>query len=154
MTKPFDSSMDRFRYFQKLSLSSEAAVLRHDPGGSNTTITYIWKLPANISDAELLTSSTRIVHGLKQNLYEFHTRQMRRDFIRKFTNLSGVKIPPRIMRAIYAELTLDTSADQNPEIDQRAGMAILGEDPDLIIDMRHLNKGRPDDTFTLFLLAT
>lgn len=54
------------------------------------------------------------------------------------------------MRAIYAELTLDASADQNPEIDQRARMAILGEDPELIIDMRHLNKGRPGDTFNQF----
>lgn len=54
------------------------------------------------------------------------------------------------MRATYAELTLDASADQNPEIDQRARMAILGEDPELIIDMRHLNKGRPGDTFNQF----
>lgn len=39
LTKPFDSSMDRFRFFQKLSLSSEVAICRYDPGGSNTTIT-------------------------------------------------------------------------------------------------------------------
>ena len=150
LTKPFDNSMDRFRYFQKLLLSNEVAICRYDPGGSNTSITYLWKLPENVTDNELMTSSTRIVQNLKQNLYEFHTRQMRKDFIHKFTNLGGVKIPPHIMRAIYAELTLDASADQNPEIDQRARMAILGEDPDLIIDMRHLNKGRPDDTFTVF----
>lgn len=150
LTKPFDRSMDRFRFFQKLSLSSEVAICRYDPGGSNTTITYVWKLPENIPDAELLTSSTRIVQGLRQNLFEFHTRQMRRDFLHKFSNLGGSRIPPHIMRAIYAELTLDASADQNPEIDQRARMAILGEDPELIIDMRHLNKGRPGDTFNQF----
>lgn len=143
LTKPFDSSMDRFRFFQKLSLSSEVAICRYDPGGSNTTITYVWKIPENIPDAELLTTSTRLVQGLRQNLFEFHTRQMRRDFRHKFSNLGGSRIPPHIMRAIYAELTLDASADQNPEIDQRARMAILGEDPELIIDMRHLNKGRP-----------
>lgn len=150
LTKPFDSSMDRFRFFQKLSLSSEMAICRYDPGGSNTTITYVWKIPENIPDAELLTTSTRIVQGLRQNLFEFHTRQMRRDFRHKFSNLGGSRIPPHIMRATYAELTLDASADQNPEIDQRARMAILGEDPELIIDMRHLNKGRPGDTFNQF----
>lgn len=117
LIKPFDNSMDRFRFFQKLVLSNEVALCRYDPGGSNTTITYLWKLPENITDNELMTSSTRIVQNLKQSLYEFHTRQMRKDFIRKFTNLGGAKIPPHIMRAIYAELTLDASADQNPEVD-------------------------------------
>lgn len=61
LTKPFDSSMDRFRFFQKLSLSSEMAICRYDPGGSNTTITYVWKIPENIPDAELLTTySSRV----------------------------------------------------------------------------------------------
>lgn len=129
LTKPFNNTMDRFRFFQKPSLSSEVAILRYDPGSSNTTITYVWKLAANISDTDLLTSSTRIVQELKPKLYEFHTRQMRRDFVHKFTNISGATMPPHIMRAIYAELTLDASADQNPEIDQRARMAILGDDP-------------------------
>lgn len=111
LTKPFNNSMDRFRFFQKLSLSSEVAILRYDPGSSNTTITYVWKLVANISDTDLLTSSTRIVQELKPKLYEFHTRQMRRDFVHKFTNIAGATMPPHIMRAIYAELTLDASAD-------------------------------------------
>ena len=28
--------------------------------------------------------------------------------------------------------------------------AIIGEDPNLVVDLRHLNKGRPGDTFKVF----
>ena len=150
LTQPFESTMDRFRYFQKLSLSCDVAVLRYDPGGSSSTVKYLWKVPSNISDTELMTSTTRITEALKPKLYEFHTRQMRKDFAQKFSSIAGVTIPPYLMRSIYAELTLDASSDQNPEVDQRARLAILGDDPELVIDMRHLNKGRPDDTFDAF----
>lgn len=150
LTQPFESSMDRYRYLQKLSLSCDVAVLRYVPGGSSSAVMYLWKVPSNISNTELMTSTTRITESLKPKLNEFHTRQMRKEFSRKFSRVAGITIPPYLLRSIYAELTLDVSCDQNPEVDQRARHAILGEDPELVIDMRHLNKGRPDDTFDTF----
>ena len=45
----------------------------------------------------------------------------------------------------------DASAEiSSAEIDHRVKLAIETDDPDLIIDLRHLNTGRPGDTFDVF----
>lgn len=136
-----------------MTLSNDAAILRYDPGGSYTRIVYLWKIPKDISDAQLPTSTIRLVSELKPKLYKIHTRMMRREFSNKYCNIAGTNIPPYVLRSLYAELTLDASADQNPALDTRARLALLGQDPDLVIDMRHLNKGRPNDTFNAFFEA-
>jgi hypothetical protein len=35
-------------------------------------------------------------------------------------------------------------------MDNRLKQAIISEDPDLVVNLRHLNKGRPNDTFEQF----
>lgn len=55
-------------------------------------------------------------------------------------------ISPHTMRSMYQTLTLDDAVDHNPLMDARLRMALLGE-PDIIIDLRKLNKGRPGDTY-------
>lgn len=75
---------------------------------------------------------------------------MRLEFYSIYERISGITIPPHVLRSIYSTLTGDASADQNPGIDQRMRTAVLASDPDLIIDLRHLNKGRPADTFEGF----
>lgn len=50
---------------------------------------------------------------------------------------------------MYTSLSMDASVDQNPTMDARLRMALLGE-PDLVVDLRHLNKGRPGDAFDQF----
>lgn len=67
-----------------------------------------------------------------------------------YENIAGIKIPPYILRSIYASLTNDATADQNPDIDERVRLSILGSDPELVVDLRHLNKGAPGDTFNVF----
>ena len=65
----------------------------------------------------------------------------------------GAVIPPHVIRKIYSGLTGDASAEQNPGIDRRVRQAIIGDDLDLVIDLRHLNMARPGDTFQVFLGA-
>ena len=38
------------------------------------------------------------------------------------------------------------------EIDSRVKLATETNDPDLVVDLRHLNKGRPGNMFDLFLM--
>lgn len=48
----------------------------------------------------------------------------------------------------------DPSVDQNPSIEYRIQETISSEDPDLVIDLCHLNTGRPGDTFqVVFFLS-
>ena len=52
---------------------------------------------------------------------------------------------------MYCTLTGDNSAEATShQIDERIRLAIVTEDPELVTDLRHLNKGRPGDTFTSF----
>ena len=47
-----------------------------------------------------------------------------------------------MVRPIYKSLTEDTCSELLcQEIDERIQLAVETEDPDLVIDMRHVNKG-------------
>ena len=43
-----------------------------------------------------------------------------------------------------------SSESCSAESDDRIKLAVETEDPDLVIDLRYLNKGHPGDTFKLF----
>lgn len=98
----------------------------------------------------MINEAIKVVHHLKSRLLEYHTRRMRKDFVHKYCNLHDVTIPKHILRAIYAETTLDATADQNPTTDARLRQALLSKDFDLVLDLRHLNTGRPGDTCQVF----
>ena len=121
----------------------------YDPGSSCVVVVVMWRVPSNRTDDEMLTSGARVLMTIEDKLPVYHTREMRRSFGNKFKKI-GVDIPRHILRNIYSDLTLDNSAYENPAVDARMKQAIISEDPDMIIDLRHLNKGRPGDTFDIF----
>lgn len=112
-------------------------------------MSIFWKVPALRDPDDMMTKAVQILKRVEPNLPVYHTRQMRRDFAKKVSIIDST-VPKHLIRSVYSELTSDASADQNPAIDERVRQAILGEDPDLVIDLRHLNKGRPQDTFAIF----
>ena len=83
-------------------------------------------------------------------MLEFHTRTMRKDFQTSYQNIAGVTIPKHALRSIYTTLTNDATGDQNPDIDGRIRLSVLGSAPNLVVDLRHLNKSRSGDTFKTF----
>ena len=66
---------------------------------------------------------------------------MRKEFYNAYGRLSG--LTPSVLRSVYQELTDDAAASQNPEMDRRVQMYILGEIPEIQVDLRRLNSGRP-----------
>jgi len=66
------------------------------------------------------------------------------------SKVQGLTVPKHVLRNFYTDLTGDATHDQNKGIDERMRQAIIGDDPDLVVDLRHLNKGRPGDTFKVF----
>jgi hypothetical protein len=97
-----------------------------------------------------MNDALTVINTLKPKLQEYHTRRMRRDFINTYINLNDVNIPKHILRSIYSDMTMDATSDQNPAMDSRVRHAIISEDADLALDLRHLNKERPGDTFDQF----
>ena len=67
------------------------------------------------------------------------------NFNHKVSKIQGITVPKYILHNIHTELTGNASQDQNKEIDEHTRQAIIGEDPNLVVDLRHLNKGRPGD---------
>ncbi|KAK9977062.1 hypothetical protein ABG768_018883, partial [Culter alburnus] len=92
----------------------------------------------------------QIMKTMESKLPVYHTRAMRKDFIKTVSSATNNSVPKHILCHIYAEYLSDASADQNPAVDEQVRQAILGEDPELVTDLRHLNKGRPQDTFDTF----
>ena len=122
---------------------------RYDPGGGLTAFIFMWRVPDHRSDNEKMTMSIAMLEKIRPNLPEYHTRAMKGEFKSEISRL-GVDIPPHIIRFIYKRLTLDSTADDNPAIDERIKLALSSGDFDLVLDLRHLNKGRPPDTFKDF----
>ena len=148
----FSKSIERSRFFEGLALSDDIHMLRFDPGGGHGTSTFIWKVPGDneINSSEIFLRDTKIVSSLKSKMLEFHTRTMRKDFQTSYQNIAGVTIPKHVLRSIYTTLTNDATGDQNPDIDGRIRLSVLGSAPNLVVDLRHLNKVRSGDTFKTF----
>ncbi|XP_053376613.1 uncharacterized protein LOC123531671 [Mercenaria mercenaria] len=142
------TSMSRIRYIEGLSLTHPVDVLSYDPGAGLGKVVFLWCVPENRSPVEMMSSAARIHKTLETKLPQYHTRQMRKEFVKTYTGMTD--IPPHVMRAIYSDLTLDATACQNPAIEARLRHAVLTDDPDVAIDLRSLNPGRPNDTFNVF----
>ena len=127
-------------------------MLQYSPGGPGGSIVLLWRTPEQRDNNEALNMSVKVAEAVKPLLPECHTRYMKNQFLKKFSNLP-VKLTPAVLRVIYSELTLDASADQNPALEERIRQAIMSEDMGLVTDLRHLNKGRPNDSFEVFFRA-
>lgn len=86
--KPLNYS-ERFHYFERLQLTVPACILSYCPGGGIGKLRYLWKVPENSSSSEILQLSMPIYDRLKEYLPEYHTRQMRKDFVSRYCNLSS-----------------------------------------------------------------
>ena len=146
--KPFENKMQRLRFIENLSLAHPIDILEYDPGAGVGKIVYIWHVLGDRSIGDMTASATKMYKVVESRLPEYHTMEMKREFMRSYQGL--IDIPEHIIRAMYSNLTLDATASKNPAIDARVRQAIMTEDFDMAIDLRSLNKGRPDDTFDVF----
>lgn len=153
ITSPFKHRKDRYDFIEQLRLSVPIDVLRYHPVSSMDATVVLWRTSAQRNSDEILKMSIKVFETVKPLLPEYHTRQMKQTFINTYCKLSASSqstLSPAILRSIYSYFSLDASADQNKTMDERIRQAILSEDADLVTDLRHLNTGRPNDTFKVF----
>ena len=124
---------------------------RCDLGGCSSVIIFIQKVSPAFTKDDKFTMAVRMLKKLEPEIPIYQTRAMRRLFYKQINSLHCVNIPPHALRNVYHTLTGDSStAATSSEIDQRIQLAIESEDADLVIDLRHLYKGQPGDTFDVF----
>ena len=115
------------------------------------TLYFLQRVPNLFTEDDKQTQALRMLKTIEPQIPVYHTRAMRREFGKNLHCVQGAKLPEHLLRHIYRTLTGDSTAiKQCKEIDQRVQLAIETEDPDLVVDLRKLNLGRPGDTFKAF----
>ena len=138
---------DRYTILQLLKAKgclSEAVLYSHSTGNNIGNYHFIWNVPSEISVDRLQSQNTAVVQKLDCSMPQFHSRAMRRNFMRMFGRVTSVQ--PAYLREIYRQLTGDASASSNEsekDIDERVRQAIDLEDVEVVVDLRHHNKGQP-----------
>ena len=117
--------------------------VRYDPGGSSSVMVFVYRIPENCPENERLTMMLRIMKKVEPDIPIYHTRAMRREFKKEVSSLHS-SLEPHLLRHIYRSLTGDCSSQREcSEIDERVKVALETDDPELVIDLRQLNKGHP-----------
>lgn len=141
-----ESTRQRRYYLDHLKsgLPYKCMHLTFSTGNNLGSHNFIWRISPNVEEADAVAKNTEVIQLLKQELPSYHTRAMRRSFIRKASLICNLKA--KDARFIYKQLSGDSAeaetADQK-EIDARVYQAFEMEDPDIITDLRCHNKGQP-----------
>ena len=118
------NGVQRHWFLEHLCLSFPIDMLRYSPGGNIGNVVFVWR-----DDDRCCTK-----------LPEYHSKQQHINFAISYSNIT--KISPTIRRAMYADLTGDSTVSPNPEMDARLRLVLLGESPELVYDFRRLHTGR------------
>ena len=143
---------DRFarkHWIDELQLEVRIKLYRYCHGNNLGNMTFLWQIPADMSEDPTSTAHAIVVLNSQQKHY--CTREMRKDFILKYNRF--VKAPISVLRNIYKSLVHDSSAATTADeqkLDDRVAQAIVElQDPEIAIDLRKLN-GRVHSSFDDF----
>ena len=114
----------------------------HSTGNNLGNLYFMWGIPEEESESELLTKSQAVVRKVELTIPSYHTRAMRKQFTHDFQLL--VKVQPKVMREMYRCLTGDCSASHDADQAVIDEQIVRLQDPDILPDLRHVNEGRPE----------
>ncbi|CAB5350497.1 unnamed protein product [Rhizophagus irregularis] len=115
----------------------------------------IWKIDEQATEIKILQENKRIVSELQANAPRYHTRTMRINYLRT-CELLLPKAKPSSLRTIYRMLTGDVSAAETANearVNERVKMFLELGDPDITIDLREHNSGKPSKYDTFWKIA-
>ncbi|EXX77117.1 hypothetical protein RirG_026770 [Rhizophagus irregularis DAOM 197198w] len=95
-----------------------------------------------------MNESQKLTSGLEELVPQYLSRKQKYAFINSAETLFGANtVKKSILRNIYKTLTQDSTAancENKAEIDARVVRALHLGDPNIVIDLRELNLGRPE----------
>src|SRR5436190_2208506 len=136
------------RYIQGLprAFSFKIGEYRFNSKNNSFNAISIWRIDEYADEMIILQENTRIVSELQADAPRYHTRTMRINYLRT-CDLLLLKSKPSALCTIYRMLTGDVSAAETAneaKIDERVRLVLELGDPDITIDSREHNDGRPD----------
>jgi hypothetical protein len=138
---------NRYSYIKLLKkhgLPVKAVLYMHASGNNVGNLHFIWKATPEASQSELMQALHNNEPQIKSAIPRFHTREMRRQFGNLVSNVA--KIKPALVRQLYKLVLGDASSALNAaeaEVDKKAKLVLELGDPDIIVDLRSQNPGRP-----------
>ena len=150
-----ESGIDRQRVhyiieiLKKEGLSSTAVFYGHIVGGNKPAMFFVWKIQENINPNEQLVQILNATEIVKKNIPVYERRITKKEFM----NTYSFAAPRHVLREIFQNLTNDNSADINldtKEINERLKFALMCGDPNMLTDLRHFHKGKPDKYHVFF----
>ena len=148
---------DRFirrKWINMLQLPVKIFLYRYPHGNNLGTLSFAWKVPNEVDQ----TLNQRTIAQLNESQRIFCTRELRKEFLDKYTHLAlktSLK-SKSVLHNIFRTLVHDDSAASShieAAVDDRLAKYLLNlDDPDIVLDMRKLN-GRPfSSKFDMFCL--
>ena len=135
-------SRKRYNFITKMAMPFPIGRVSYPMSGSHHSMHFVWRS----EEKPDIAKEHEVIKRIEKQLPVFHTRAMRRQFQEEISLLTNTKGTAAI--TIYQKLTGDSSVLEDPnsrKIQQRMRLIIDTQDPELIADMRLLNKGRPEE---------
>ena len=82
---------------------TKAVLYSYSTGNSLGSIHFIWKIPEDASEEDILTGNSEAARKILPSLPSYHTRAMRKEFFNEISLFSLGK--PAVLRALYKRLT-------------------------------------------------
>ena len=108
-------------------------------------------IPEHVTLEASLSETQKVISHIQANVPLYHHRALKKKLISKFGKISP-KTSLATLREFYRVATGGQSASlttAEEELDERLHEALEMEDPDLMVDLRELNKGC-SDKFAVF----
>ncbi|CAG8633361.1 11116_t:CDS:2 [Ambispora leptoticha] len=139
--------VQRMRYVKGLShaFSFKIGEYRFNTGNNAYNAISIWKIDEEANEEKILQENQRIISELQEDAPRYHTRAMRINYLRT-CELLLPKAKPSSLQTIYRMLTGDVSAAETTDqakLDERVRIALDLGDPEIAVDLREHNSGRP-----------
>ena len=136
-----NSARQKYTYIHELSLPFKIEMYCYQYGNNLGSLWYAWKVPANAEKYDP-TKSQQLIASIEKNIKQYHSREMKRQFIHRFGLVVHCK--PSVMMEMYQFLTGDASTTNISEaVQQKLKFLLDSQDPEIIYDLRDVNPGRP-----------
>ena len=144
---------EKYLYVQELrkGLCRPCVLCTYSIGGPVGNYLSVWPIPEHVTLEAALSENPKVISQIQSDVPVYHRRELRKKLIAKFGRISP-KTNVATLREFYRAATGDQSASlttAEEELNERLREALEMEDPDLIVNLRELNKGH-SNKFAVF----